>query len=211
MDLGRTQALLARLYTEPALRARFIDDPAGIGAVAGLSEQDARWLAEHCGAAIASFGKSLVAKRRVDVAKLLPRTCRVLGQRFRPLFARFARNGRTAGARSIRDDAEAFAAAVAGEVGRPSWIRDLARFEGALARANRPGPRLIVRTFRWQVTTPVRGDEGAEVEPRRRWTCVVWLRWRREGRLGRWVFSCARTQRTAALTLAPARPAATGR
>jgi uncharacterized protein (UPF0276 family) len=58
------EAFLARLYTDPALRAGFLADPGAVARAAGLGEDDARQLAVLDRDGLALTADSLAAKRR---------------------------------------------------------------------------------------------------------------------------------------------------
>ena len=64
---------LARLYTEPELRQRFLDDPARVLAGAALSGQDKRRLLTLDRAGLQMHARSLAAKRRNPSKKARPR------------------------------------------------------------------------------------------------------------------------------------------
>src|SRR4051812_12929079 len=106
MGLAESQRLLARLYTDGPLRARFAADPSAVAAEFGLSPGEAATLAALPLDQVADFAGSLVRKRRGEVEPLLPLTPRALGPaRLADLFRRHARAHVPSGIRKHRDDA----------------------------------------------------------------------------------------------------------
>ncbi|WP_435017727.1 hypothetical protein TA3x_005347 [Tundrisphaera sp. TA3] len=188
MGLAERQRLLARLATDAGLRDRFADDPAAATAELGLSPDDAGWLAALSSGPLALFAGSLIAKRRGEVAKLLPGTARALGPaRFSERFRRHASDRPIPGGpRKHRDDALGFAATIGRDAGDPPWVADLARLEAGALRAHDPARRLAaVGLGHHPADLALALDSG--VLPGRRPTLILWVRPRRGGRLRRLV------------------------
>lgn len=175
MALGETQTLLARLFTDAALRAQFFTSPVEVAKRNGLDEADARRLAQIDPAEIEAFARSLVGKRVLDLRKSMPLTARALDARFEILSIDAvgapsrARPAADAGALlrrleelSARDDHLGF-------------VADVARFEFAFIEAARPG--IWLKRFHHDMAPLVSAlRAGASVEARRRRTIGVWAR-----------------------------------
>ena len=115
MTLAALQQIVARLVTEPALRDRFLDDPAKTAGSQGWGAELARAVSTISPAGLRHYGDALLNKRGCAAARCLPLTCRALGQsRFRVLFRAWAAGTTTQGPRRHRDDAIAFAGAACG-------------------------------------------------------------------------------------------------
>ncbi|HZP84010.1 MAG TPA: hypothetical protein VFB21_20385 [Chthonomonadaceae bacterium] len=193
MGLEETQRLLARLFTETALRQEFCADPEGVGATLGLDTEEACRLAPLT-APIRDFAASLRHKRLLVVARLLPQTRQLLGPRFEALFLRYALAGTPQGVEKHREDAIAFASfllrSLPGESALPWWWRDLLRYEQSWLQAE--GRRLwTVRSFSVRVPALARLLARSESLPETRAqpTLVLWYRRPRAGTLRLAVFS----------------------
>ena len=90
MELAQQQRLLARLYTNSALRQRFFAEPQAVLRELGIDPSSTPTLAAVSPTEIQFFARSLQRKRLGDVAKLLPRTRRLLDDRFEALFLEYA-------------------------------------------------------------------------------------------------------------------------
>jgi len=142
MGLAEQQAVLAKLYTDGAVRKEFYADPPAVGKRLGLSPDDLDEIVRVPRKQIEGFARSLVAKRRSEVEKFLPMARRLLGPAFIPLFNRHADLYLPTGSHRHREDALAFASSIAGgslSAECAEHVRDIARFERALiiARSKR--------------------------------------------------------------------------
>src|SRR5688500_1802821 len=89
MSLTDIEQILARLTTEPELRARFVENPFSLGRELGLSPTRTRQLRREAAERYDSFAATPRERRFVQVNKLLPLTHRVLGSRFTHYFDRY--------------------------------------------------------------------------------------------------------------------------
>ncbi|MBI1980572.1 MAG: hypothetical protein HYS63_03240 [Methylocystis sp.] len=188
MALAEIQALLARLYTDDALRREFFETPIAVSTRFGLNADEAQCLAALDRRETETFAQSLIGKRALYARKGLPLTARALGARFDALLREAVRGGGKDG--KSRGDAAALVALLARRLARgelePLWIVDLARFELAFIDAGRAGPALFLKRFDFDVgsiATSLARDEA--VKTVRRSTFGVWarpprgrLRWR---------------------------------
>jgi hypothetical protein len=184
MGLTEFQHLLGRLYTDPALLARFEADSRAVAHEFGLDTSDVAQLACLSVEQIRRFADALVVKRANEVKKLLPWTHHSLGpERFAALFRRHAAGYVPAGLRKHRDDAVKFVALIEREVGpAPTWLIDLARLEATLLTVGDPSRRFVARRFRHALADLARvgrGDPGTVLPPRA--TICLWLRPLRRG------------------------------
>ena len=196
MDLTMTQLLLARLYTDTALRQRFLSDPEAVGREFGLDREQTSQFDRLSGRQVSFFAESLIRKRLGEVRKLLPLTRKVLGKEFDALFHQYAERHRLVMPKPHQNDATAFCAflekAAGMDVVKNPWALDLARFETACQEANIiAGPCCIVLLFQYSVRELARSMEEASAisVPAPRHTLVVWLRFSRQGRLRFFTFS----------------------
>jgi hypothetical protein len=127
MGLADFQTVLARLFTDATLRARFLADPTGVGGELGLPPG---LLSEK---QIQLFAESLVSKRHLEVQKLLPMTNRLYGEEFGGHFVRYAVAPMTDSLQKHRQDALAFAKFLLAQnaPGRTPWAREILRYETA--------------------------------------------------------------------------------
>ena len=190
MGLAESQRLLARLYTDAALRDRFAADPAGVADEFGLTSDEAKSLALLPIDQLDDFAGSLIRKRRGEVESLLPMTFRALeAPRFASLFRRFAQGYVPIGIKKHRDDAVAFAEFLAREVTDPPWLGDLARFEAASMMAHDPARRWTLLRLRHHPLDLARMAIDRTIPPRTRSTWIVWYRLAASGRLRRMMLS----------------------
>jgi hypothetical protein len=188
MGLAQSQRLQARLYTDAALRERFLADPRGVGASFGVEPEDAEQLSRLAVEQVERLARSLLHKRRGAAVKLLPRAHRALGEaRFAALFLRHAAGYVPSGVRKHGDDAVAFADFVAravrgGEV-QPAWVADLIRYEAAWLVTRDPDRRWTACRLRHSVGDLVRATFRGECAPGPRPTLALWFRPSRSGRL----------------------------
>ena len=178
MGLAETQALLARLYTDAPLRARFLADPAAVGASCGVTAREAADLAVCAGPQIERFARSLIHKRRREVEKLLPGSLRALGPgRFSALFDRHAAAYVPSGVARHRSEALAFAASIRPGDPEGAFARDMLRYEAARLVASDPARRWVSCRCRHPVADLI----GAGASPRPRATLYFWFRPLRRG------------------------------
>jgi hypothetical protein len=208
MGLAESQRLLARLYTDAALRARFAADPVGVAGEFGLTSEEAKSLASLPIDQLDDFAGSLIRKRRGEVESLLPMTLRALeAARFASMFRRFVGGYVPIGIKKHRDDAVAFATFLAREVTDPPWLGDLARFEAASILARDPARRWTFLRLRHHPLDLARASSDRSIEPRPRWTWIVWFRLAASGRLRRVIFPGGWNRwRTLTNPLFPGRP-----
>lgn len=187
MALGETQALLARLFTDAALRRQFFDAPVDVAKQSGLGEADARMIATIDRAEVEAFARGLFGKRASDLRRSMPLTARALDHAAIGLNRPNAENERfdailmnalaAAGSRSTSDAATLlrYLDALGAKDDSFGYVADIARFELAFIEAARPG--LWIRRFRYDVralATALRADAAAR--PMRREMIGIWAR-----------------------------------
>ncbi|HVF29252.1 MAG TPA: hypothetical protein VM943_13480 [Pyrinomonadaceae bacterium] len=169
MGLAETQHVLARVYTDAAVREKFFADPQKAGEEFGLSFDEARQLARLAAPQVLLFAGSLRGKRLQAACELLPLTSRALGDRTASLFTEHAASYLPKGIKKHRDDAIAFAAFVEKNAGRedtlPEWIAEVARYERGWLEAADPARRLIVSLFRHHIAELTRAVAGGVEQP----------------------------------------------
>ena len=184
-DLSKVQTLLARLYTQTALRQRFFEDPELVGKEFGLSAQEIQLLSTLPPAQTHFFSHSLIHKRQGQVQKLLAYSYGVMGSTFQKLFHQFAEETNFKGIRKHQEDALAFASYLQQSLKQdtalaarfPAWLGDLLAYEAACIEANQPSCRLLVRWFRYPVRDIARALFKEQPPPETtRMTLAVWLR-----------------------------------
>jgi hypothetical protein len=193
MDLAKTQALLARIYTDADLRRRFLHDPQTEGERHGLTLAETQQLAKLAPSEVHFFADSLVRKRLNEAGKLLPLTRQALGRHFDAYFHRYAKSHALQMTKPHQQDAIVFAAFLNGERGEglePEWAADLARYEASRLATADLGRRWALCLFRCPAPRPAHG--GAQVEgaprPRLQPLLAVWFRLRPRGRLRHFLF-----------------------
>lgn len=130
MDLIAQQQLLARLFTDKALRERFFSEPESVAPELGVLPEEARQLADTARAEIAAFSQTLVRKRLADLQHVLPHTCRALDGRLAGLFEPHAAAFHPQGTHKHLADAQGFAAYLRRQAPAvASEIAELARYE----------------------------------------------------------------------------------
>ena len=195
MGLAEVQQLLARLYTDEELRARFFVDPLKVGRELGLSAEEARHMARLPSSQVKMFADSLLNKRLLGVGKLMPLTRRVLSERFDTHFRRFAATHEYDGHTQYLGDALEFAKYLEENLREerlgPGWTLDLLRFEKARLKAADPSCRWVARYFRHDISRLVRSVARKEELPvaARRATVAVWWRPQRRGTVRYAVFA----------------------
>lgn len=90
MSLQNRQNLLAKLYTDTALRRAFLSEPEKIGAQNDLSLAEIGEIAAVMPEELNFFAESLFWKRLREVEKFLPLTRRALGDEFAESFREFS-------------------------------------------------------------------------------------------------------------------------
>lgn len=188
MPLAEVQRVLARLYTDTALRAQFFADPERVGQEWGLNAEDRSLLTRLSAAQVAGFAASLHQKRWNEVVKLLPLSAQIGGRRLFQDFLRFADTSVPLGVGKHREDALAFAEALLrAETDKefvPDWAKDLLRYEEALLMAAEPGRLWLARRFRYPVdrlATALRQKDAITSTPQP--TLLLWVRFVRQGRV----------------------------
>ena len=175
MALTEIQAALAKLYTDAALRARWLADPPALAAELSLATEESQQLAGQADQ-LRAFAASLQQKRLQDVAKLLPRSYAAWGQQFGEVFRRHAAQYLPQGQHKQRADALAFSAFVErlrpDDVGVSPWLIDVLRYEAACLQAADPGCRWLLRRFHYAVNHPLDGNSAAPPRP----TLALWVR-----------------------------------
>jgi hypothetical protein len=185
MALSDIEQILTRLSADEELRARFVENPFALGRELGLTPAGTRRLRREASERFDSFANTPHERRFVQVNKLLPLTHRVLRERFTNYFDRYvAEHGPPAVARLFGDVlrfAEYLEEKLKGDYLGSGWTLDLLRFEKARVKAADPNRRLVVQTFRHDISRLVRGiarkDKDALLEVVVRRTVAVW--WRR--------------------------------
>ena len=170
MELADAQGLMVRLLTDPAELDRFLAVDAGTGSHAGFEGLDP--------SALARFASSLLAKRRGEVAKILPRTVKALGRaRFLELFREHAAAAPTEGTKRHRDDAIAFADSLR-PAGVSRWISDLARLEAFPLVLHQPGARWNALRLAFRPRDLMAWESLPDQRPRTRPTLLIAFRGR---------------------------------
>src|SRR5215210_5632354 len=186
MALSDIEQILTRLSSDEELRARFVENPFALGRELGLTPTKTRQLRREAASRFDSFAATPRERRFVQVNKLLPLTHRVLGARFTHYFDLYVvEHGAPAVERLFGDVlrfAEYLEAKLREDYLGSGWTLDLLRFEKARVKAADPNRRLVVATFRHDISRLVRGvarkDAMFEVVVRR--SVAVW--WRRRPR-----------------------------
>jgi hypothetical protein len=130
MSLDTIQHVLARLYVDSALRARFLRDPDVIGRELGLNASEIEQLAQLQPQQINLFASSLKRKRLNAVRGLLPLTNQALGAQFSRFFGEYAETYNPQGVKKHQDDAVMFCNFLATQTRlEPPWAIDVAKYE----------------------------------------------------------------------------------
>jgi hypothetical protein len=129
MSLLHQQNILAKLYTEPEFRQKFLDEPIKIGTQNGLNEAEIKEISESMAEELKFFSDSLFWKRFREVEKLLPKTKETLGKDFEPLFREFSANYFPESIKKHLEDAIKFCEFLESETLKPEIAKDIARFE----------------------------------------------------------------------------------
>src|SRR5215210_8339933 len=185
MGLSDIEHILTRLSADESLRARFVDNPFALGRELGLTPSGTRQLRREAAERFDSFAATPREQRFVQVNKLLPLTHRVLRERFTRYFDRYvAEHGAVAVERLFGDVlrfAEYLEERMREDYLGSGWTLDLLRFEKSRVKAADPNRRLVVATFKHDISRLVRGiarkDKDAMLEVVVRRSVAVW--WRR--------------------------------
>jgi hypothetical protein len=186
MGLSDIDQILTRLSADEELRARFVENPFALGRELGLSPTRTRQLRREAAARFDSFAATPRERRFVQVNKLLPLTHNVLRERFTHYFDRYVAEHGDVSVERLFGDVLRFAEYLEEKLKEDylgsGWTLDLLRFEKARVKAADPNRRLVVQTFRHDISRLVRGvarkDAPFEVIVRR--SVAVW--WRRRPR-----------------------------
>jgi hypothetical protein len=138
-------ALLGELLADPARRAEFRRDPTAFARQSALSAAEQEELAALAPDELEFQAGALIAKRRHEVARLVPATFARLGAAAEECFLRYAPTCWPQGHRRHLADAAAFLAYLGAHGHRPSRL-ERARLRFALGRswlAVRPGRALV--------------------------------------------------------------------
>ena len=186
MSLTDIEQILARLSADEKLRARFVENPFALGRELGLSPTRTRQLRREAAERFDSFAATPRERRFVQVNKLLPLTHRVLQSRFTSYFDRYVAEHGDVSVEHLFGDVLHFAEYLEEKLKDDylgsGWTLDLVRFEKSRVKAADPNRRLVVATFRHDISRLVRGvarkDAPFGVVVRR--SVAVW--WRRRPR-----------------------------
>ena len=188
MALSDIEQILTRLSSDEELRARFVENPFALGRELGLTPTKTRQLRRVAAERYNSFAATPHEQRFVQVNKLLPLTHRVLRERFTNYFDGYVvAHGAPAVERLFGDVlrfAEYLEERLKEDYLGSGWTLDLLRFEKARVKAADPNRRLVVQTFRHDISRLVRGiarkDKDALLEVVVRRSVALW--WRRRPR-----------------------------
>lgn len=187
MGLAQFQAALALLYTDSDFRTRLRDGATGVleldltseeyTQIVTLATRDSR---------VDRFAGSLIAKRRAEMAKLLPVSAQLAGERFVEAFGEYAAASGLNGPNKHARDAVRFGRwlARAGIINEP-WAREVARFEADRVEVWLNRPVLRARLYRYPVVRLaaqiINSEMPAEREAKQ--TGVLWYRMGKNGDL----------------------------
>jgi hypothetical protein len=188
MALSDIEQILTRLSSDEELRARFVENPFALGRELGLTPTGTRRLRREAAGRYNSFAATPHEQRFVQVNKLLPLTHRILRERFTNYFNRYvAEHGPPAVSRLFGDVlrfAEYLEEKLKDDYLGSGWTLDLLRFEKSRVKAADPNRRLVVQSFRHDISRLVRGiarkDKDAMFEVVVRRSVAIW--WRRKPR-----------------------------
>ncbi len=188
MDLLKTQAVLARIYTDAAFRQRFFSDPLAVAEEIGLLREDAWQLAQLPSRQVGFFAESLLRKRLNEVAKLLPLSYRAWGEQFSALFRRYASEHGLEESSQHRQDALAFCKYLKDTARRERLepgAMDLLRYEAAGLTMADPGRRWNVMWLHYPLAAlPRLAQAGSpQAPPRLGFGLAIWFRLSRRSKL----------------------------
>jgi hypothetical protein len=185
MGISEIEQILARLSADDELRERFVEDPFALGRELGLSPTRTRQLRRVAAARFDAIAATPRERRFVQVYKLLPLTHRVLKGRFTFYFDRYVAEHGAVSFERLFGDVLAFADYLEAKMKEDhlgsGWTLDLLRFEKARVKAADPKRRLVVATFRHDISRLVRGvaRKGDLFAAVRRRSVAVWWRTRK--------------------------------
>jgi len=187
MTLAALQTALAKILTDETLRGDFLAERATTVRRLDMSVEDAAALIEIDTFGLRNFADCLRRKRILDVRKVLPLTCQVLGDEFDRLLRTVIEGPPRAGRH--RADAAALVCCLCSSSAQvpiqATWIADLARYEMAFVTAGTTGTCCILRCFRFPVAAiagaVLSGRTPGRVAPRT--SIGLWLRLGRKKRL----------------------------
>src|SRR5918997_1744792 len=185
MSLSDIEQILTRLSSDEELRARFVENPFALGRELGLTPARTRQLRREAAARYDSFAATPRDRRFVQVNKLLPLTHRILRERFTNYFDGYVLEHGLPAVENLFADVLHFAEYLEEKLKEDylgsGWTLDLLRFEKSRVKAADPNRRLVVQTFRHDISRLVRGmarkDKDAMLEVVVRRTVALW--WRR--------------------------------
>jgi hypothetical protein len=185
MSLSDIEQILTRLSADEELRARFVENPFALGRDLGLTAAGTRRLRREAAERHNSFAETPREQSFVQVNKLLPLTHRVLRERFTNYFDRYVAEHGLPAVERLFDDVLRFAEYLEEKLKEDylgsGWTLDLLRFEKSRVKAADPNRRLVVQTFRHDISRLVRGiarkDKDAMFEVVVRRSVALW--WRR--------------------------------
>lgn len=201
MGLSEIEQILARLSADEKLRERFAEDPFAVGRELGLSAAGTRQLRRKGAESLVASAASPRERRFVQVYKLLPLTHRVLKGRFAFYFERYVQEHGALSFERLFGDVLAFAEYLEERLKEDylgsGWTLDLLRFEKARIKAADPNRRLVVATFRHDISRLVRGvaRKGSLFAAVRRRTVAVWWRSRKHGPVRHAIFGSPKLSR----------------
>ena len=185
MGLQEIEQILARLSADDELRGRFVNDPFALGRELGLSATSTRQLRRAAAVRFDTIAATPHERRFGQVYKLLPLTHRVLKGRFTYYFDRYVAEHGAVSFERLFGDVFAFADYLEERLKEDhlgsGWTLDLLRFEKARLKAADPKRRLVVATFRHDISRLVRGvaRKGELFAAVRRRSVAVWWRTRK--------------------------------
>lgn len=177
MGLKEQQDLLARLYTDVDLYARFSSQPRQVGAKFNLTESEIDDLAALAETEVKCFADSLFWKRFRGVEKLLPTSLWFIGNDFERFFREFSARFDPTSVKKHLEDSLAFSEWL-GKGGRLAPVAaDILKFESTRLRHNAEEKTLSICTLAHDVR-PVFdfGRPGNEREVRTRRSVAIWAR-----------------------------------
>jgi hypothetical protein len=195
MSLAALQTALAKILTDEKLRNEFLAERVTTVRRLNMSTADAEALLKVDTLALRNFTDCLRSKRILDVRKVLPLTCQVLGDEFDRL-SRAAIKGPPRAGRHRADAAALVRHLCESFPHRSTWVADLARYELAFVIAGTAGTCCILRRFRFPVASIARtvlsGRPSDGVTPRT--SIGLWLRLGTKQRLMHVSYNVPRTK-----------------
>jgi hypothetical protein len=149
MSLREQQDLLARLYTDPDLRATFL---AGGPVTASISDAELAELRSVAPEELEYYSRSLVGKRLAEIRKLLPLSSERMKGDFAARFREFAPAFNPSSTKKHLEDAIAFARWLAQRTSDRK-IREALEFDLAKLEFFGEGRRLVVRIHLFDIVS----------------------------------------------------------